>query len=89
MGDWNGQPIWREITTGENLLAILEKEKLLKLNKKMSQIKDTILAEQEFSKKEIESMPEPKEVEIDNTEKTDQERAMEDKGEDLLSSFAD
>ena len=53
----------------------------------MSQIKDTILEEQEFSRKEIESMPEP--VEIDNTDKTDQERIMEDKGEDLLSSFAD
>jgi hypothetical protein len=60
----------------------------------MSHINNQILEEQEFSRKEIESMPEPVEadlegVEIDNTVKTDEERAMEDKGEDLLSSFAD
>ena len=55
----------------------------------MSQINNQILEEQEFSRKEIEAMPEPEtpEIEVDNTVKTDQEEIIEDKGQDLQDEF--
>jgi len=42
----------------------------------MSQIKDTILEEQEFSRKEIEAMPEPET--IDPNKEQEQAREIED-----------
>ena len=55
----------------------------------MSHTNNQILEEQEFSRKEIEAMPEPEtpEIEVDNTVKTDSEREMEDKGQDLQDEF--
>ena len=54
-GEWDGQDIWREQTSAEKLSEALNN---------MSKIKDSILEEQEFRRREIEAS-EPNEIELE------------------------